>query len=541
MSYIALYRKARPQTFDEVKGQDHVVTTLRNQIKTGRLQHAYLFCGTRGTGKTSVAKLLAKAANCEHPENGSPCGKCQSCLSIQNGNSMNVIEIDAASNNGVDNVREIIEEVQYRPASGKFKVYIIDEAHMLTAGASNALLKTLEEPPSYVIFILATTEVEKIQVTIRSRCQRYDFHRIDTGTIVARMAELMQREGVEAEEKALRFVARAADGSMRDALSLLDQCMAFYMGQSLTYDKVLKALGEADTYVFAGIVRSASRGDTGRVIRTFEKQIANGMEISQFVIGLIGYLRNLLLVGSSTPEDAGETVDATEEQMEELFTLAESVPPETVMRYIRVLSELQSQMRYSPSSRVLTEVALIRISRPQTGTKNDDLLDRIRQMESRLDEVLSGRYALPVGNIAAQASAPAPAEDLPSEEPPENAAPEDLIKIRSEWRMILSLLPGGFGKSKTILTQAKPLYDAENPGNHTLYVECSGIADRVVTDEELKKQLERIIEQRYQKHVDVEMHMKKDTTGNLRPIQADEILSDRSRIAMAVEVSDEDF
>jgi DNA polymerase-3 subunit gamma/tau len=541
MSYIALYRKARPQTFDEVKGQDHVVTTLRNQIKTGRLQHAYLFCGTRGTGKTSVAKLLAKAANCEHPENGSPCGKCQSCLSIQNGNSMNVIEIDAASNNGVDNVREIIEEVQYRPASGKFKVYIIDEAHMLTAGASNALLKTLEEPPSYVIFILATTEVEKIQVTIRSRCQRYDFHRIDTGTIVARMAELMQREGVEAEEKALRFVARAADGSMRDALSLLDQCMAFYMGQSLTYDKVLKALGEADTYVFAGIVRSASRGDTGRVIRTFEKQIANGMEISQFVIGLIGYLRNLLLVGSSTPEDAGETVDATEEQMEELFTLAESVPPETVMRYIRVLSELQSQMRYSPSSRVLTEVALIRISRPQTGTKNDDLLDRIRQMESRLDELLSGRYALPVGNIAAQASAPAPAEDLPSEEPPENAAPEDLIKIRSEWRMILSLLPGGFGKSKTILTQAKPLYDAENPGNHTLYVECSGIADRVVTDEELKKQLERIIEQRYQKHVDVEMHMKKDTTGNLRPIQADEILSDRSRIAMAVEVSDEDF
>jgi DNA polymerase-3 subunit gamma/tau len=412
---------------------------------------------------------------------------------------------------------------------------------MLTAGASNALLKTLEEPPSYVIFILATTEVEKIQVTIRSRCQRYDFHRIDTGTIVARMAELMQREGVEAEEKALRFVARAADGSMRDALSLLDQCMAFYMGQSLTYDKVLKALGEADTYVFAGIVRSASRGDTGRVIRTFEKQIANGMEISQFVTGLIGYLRNLLLVGSSTPEDAGETVDATEEQMEELFTLAESVPPETVMRYIRVLSELQSQMRYSPSSRVLTEVALIRISRPQTGTKNDDLLDRIRQMESRLDELLSGRYALPVGNIAVQASAPAPSEDIPSEEPPENAAPEDLVKIRSEWRMILSLLPGGFGKSKTILTQAKPQYDAENPGNHTLYVECSGIADRVVTDEELKKQLERIIEQRYQKHVDVEMHMKKDTTGNLRPIQADEILSDRSRIAMAVEVSDEDF
>ena len=204
MSYVALYRKFRPSTFDEVKGQDHIVKTLKNQMRTDRLGHAYLFCGTRGTGKTSVAKILAKAVNCEHPVDGSPCNECPTCRAIQAGTSMNVIEIDAASNNGVDNIREIREEVAYRPTEGRFKVYIIDEVHMLSTGAFNALLKTLEEPPSYVIFILATTEVNKIPITILSRCQRYDFHRISLETIAARLQELMDAEGIRTEEKALR-------------------------------------------------------------------------------------------------------------------------------------------------------------------------------------------------------------------------------------------------------------------------------------------------------------------------------------------------
>ena len=236
MSYTALYRKFRPATFEEVKGQDHIVTTLKNQIQAGRIGHAYLFCGTRGTGKTTVAKILAKAVNCEHPLDGSPCNECSSCQAIQAGTSTNVIEIDAASNNGVDNIREIREEVSYRPTQGRYKVYIIDEVHMLSTGAFNALLKTLEEPPEYVIFILATTEVNKIPVTILSRCQRYDFKRITIDTIAGRLMELMQKEGVEAEERAVRYVAKAADGSMRDALSLLDQSIAFYLGESLTSD-----------------------------------------------------------------------------------------------------------------------------------------------------------------------------------------------------------------------------------------------------------------------------------------------------------------
>ena len=250
MSYTALYRKFRPAVFEDVKGQDHIVTTLKNQIQANRIGHAYLFCGTRGTGKTSVAKIFAKAVNCENPVDGSPCGKCSICEAIAKGSSMNVIEIDAASNNGVDNIREIRNEVEYSPTTGKYKVYIIDEVHMLSMGAFNALLKTLEEPPSYVIFILATTEVHKIPITILSRCQRYDFRRISIETISDRMKELLDTEGQEYEDKAVRYVAKMGDGSMRDALSLLDQCIAFHIGECLTYDKVLEVLGAVDTEVF---------------------------------------------------------------------------------------------------------------------------------------------------------------------------------------------------------------------------------------------------------------------------------------------------
>ena len=216
-SYMALYRKFRPDGFEDVKGQDAIVKTLRNQLKAERIGHAYLFCGTRGTGKTSVAKIFAKAVNCEHPAEGSPCGECAACRAIASGASMNVIEIDAASNNGVDNIREIREEVAYRPTQGRYKVYIIDEVHMLSIGAFNALLKTLEEPPEYVIFILATTEAHKIPITILSRCQRYDFKRISIDTIAERLSELIGKEGLDVEEKAVRYIARMADGSMRDA------------------------------------------------------------------------------------------------------------------------------------------------------------------------------------------------------------------------------------------------------------------------------------------------------------------------------------
>ena len=281
MSYTALYRKFRPAEFEDVKGQDHIVTTLKNQIRAERIGHAYLFCGTRGTGKTTVAKIFARAVNCQHPVDGSPCGECEMCRAIAAGTSMNVIEIDAASNNGVDNIREIREEVAYRPTEGRYKVYIIDEVHMLSIGAFNALLKTLEEPPEYVIFILATTEAHKIPITILSRCQRYDFKRITIDTIAARMNDLMQQEQVEVEEKAIRYIAKAADGSMRDALSLLDQCIAFYLGQKLTYDHVLEVLGAVDTDVFSMLLRNVLKRDVSAVMHSVEELEMQGRELGQ--------------------------------------------------------------------------------------------------------------------------------------------------------------------------------------------------------------------------------------------------------------------
>ena len=289
MSYTALYRKWRPQTFADVKGQDHIVTTLQNQILSQRIGHAYLFCGTRGTGKTSVAKIFARAVNCEHPVDGSPCGECPSCKQIAAGTSLNVVEIDAASNNGVENIREIREQVQYPPTEGAYRVYIIDEVHMLSTGAFNALLKTLEEPPSYVIFILATTEVHKIPITVLSRCQRYDFRRITVDTIADRLKELTDAEGMPVEEKALRYVAKAGDGSMRDALSLLDQCAAFHFGETLTYEHVLDVLGAVDNSVFRELFRAVLENRTKDCIMKLEEMVIQGRELSQFVVDFIWF------------------------------------------------------------------------------------------------------------------------------------------------------------------------------------------------------------------------------------------------------------
>ena len=382
MSYTALYRKFRPRSFDDVKGQDHIVTTLRNQIKNGRMSHAYLFCGTRGTGKTSIAKIFAKAVNCENPIDGSPCGECPMCTSIAEGTSMNVIEIDAASNNGVDSVRQIVDEVSYSPTAGKYKVYIIDEVHMLSIGAFNALLKTLEEPPSYVIFILATTEVHKLPITILSRCQRYDFRRISQDTIAARLGELVQKENITIQDRALRYIAKAADGSMRDALSLLDQCAAFYFGQEIDYDKVLDVLGAVDTKVFSDMLRAVVKSDVPKTMQVIEEIILQGREIGQFVTDMTWYLRNLLLLKISDANE--EVIDLSTENMALLKEEATLVEAEVIIRYIRILSELSNRLRYATQKRIVTEVAFIKLCVPAMEKDDDSLLDRIRVVEEKL-------------------------------------------------------------------------------------------------------------------------------------------------------------
>ena len=396
MSYVALYRKFRPQTFRQVKGQDHVVLTLTNQIKNNRAGHAYLFTGTRGTGKTSVAKIFAKAVNCLHPVDGEPCNECENCQAIMAGNFMDVVEIDAASNTGVDDIRRVIEEIQYTPAKGRYKVYIIDEAHMLSGSAANAFLKTLEEPPEYVIFILATTEPYKLPVTILSRCQRYDFKRISVDTIAGNLTYLLESEGVDAEEKAVRYIARAADGSMRDAISLLDKCIAFNLGEKLTYANVLTTLGVADVEIFSGLFRAIRNADVAGAIMKIEGIIDAGKDISQFVADFVQYLRNLLLIGVSGDINT-QIMGVGDENMPLLLEDAQLADSETFLRYIRILSELMNDIRYSADKQILLEVAVIKMARPQMETDVESLADRIRQLEEKLKNgVIQAPAAAPV-------------------------------------------------------------------------------------------------------------------------------------------------
>ena len=428
MSYLALYRKYRPSSFDRVKGQDHIVTTLKNQMNAGRIGHAYLFCGTRGTGKTSVAKLFAKAVNCEHPVDGSPCGECAVCRAIDARTSMNVIEIDAASNNGVDNIRDIIDEVRYSPTEGKYKVYIIDEVHMLSSGAFNALLKTLEEPPSYVIFILATTEVHKIPVTILSRCQRYDFKRITVDTITECLADLMRQEGIETEDKALRYIAKTADGSMRDAQSLLDQCIAFYLGQKLTYEKVLEVLGAVDIDVFSVLLRYILKGSVDTCLSLLDDIVMQGRELTQFVNDFAWYLRNLLI--AKTADDPAEVLEFSADNMQLLLSEAEAMEEGTIIRYIRILSELSNRIRYASQKRLMVEVELIKMCRPDTETRDDTLSDRIRVLEQKLEHG--------VFRTADEGTAESEAQE--EQEPQVLAKPltDDIRKIAENWNTVIN-------------------------------------------------------------------------------------------------------
>ena len=453
MSYTALYRKFRPTTFEDVKGQDHIVTTLRNQIKAGRIGHAFLFTGTRGTGKTTSAQILARAVNCEEPVNGNPCGVCPMCRSIAAGTSMNVIEIDAASNNGVDNIREIVEEVRYSPTEGKYKVYIIDEVHMLSAGAFNALLKTLEEPPSYVIFILATTEVHKIPITILSRCQRYDFRRITVDEIAGRLKELTTAEQLSVEDRALRYVATAADGSMRDAISLLDQCVAFYLGETLTYDKVLEVLGTVDVAVFGRLMAYIRTSNVTDCLRLLDEIVARGRELTQFTVDFTWYLRNLLLAKAS--EELMDTMEIPTDYREEFLNEVHLNSAESLVNFIRIFSDLTNKIRYASQKRVLVEVALIKLCKPEMDQTRDALADRIARVEEALE---NGTVAVRQNaGPAQQAEAFEPMEETQPEYP--KALPEDIAEVARNWQQIASKLPGSL---KVSLNMARPSVGKDN-------------------------------------------------------------------------------
>ena len=427
MAYTALYRKFRPQTFDSVIGQDHIVKTLKNQMRSERVSHAYLFCGTRGTGKTSTAKIFARAINCTNPTaDGEPCNECAVCRDILAGRSVNVIEIDAASNNGVDNIREIREEVKYPPTQGRFKVYIVDEVHMLSTAAFNALLKTLEEPPAHVIFILATTDPQKVPATILSRVQRFDFRRITTDTIAEPLMGYLKEEGHRATPEAVRYVAQLGDGSMRDSLSILDQCLAFFSGEEVTLEKVLDIMGAVDQTIFFEMAEALAQKNAKKAMTLVEEMMLSGRDVKQFVTEMLQHLRNLLM--AATIPDAGMVLDLSKENAEKLQAAAKVLSPEEIIYFIGKFSDLQSEMKWAPNERILLEVELMKLCAPWTEKDVTTLAARLGELERKVAEGVQ---------VVSVAAAPdVKPKEKPKRRPP--ALPEDRQHVKDQWILLRS-------------------------------------------------------------------------------------------------------
>ena len=381
MSYLALYRRYRPDTFDKLIGQEHIVKTLVNQIENDRLGHAYLFTGPRGTGKTSAAKIFAKAVNCEHPVNGSPCGKCAACLALSDPSNIDVMEIDAASNNGVNEIRELRAKVQYPPVAVKYKVYIVDEVHMLTGAAFNALLKTLEEPPRHAIFILATTEAHKIPATILSRCMRFDFKLIPTERIAELIEKIYDEEGKKYEKEAVFAIAKAGEGSIRDALSIADIALSYGEG-TLTYKDVTEILGSSGTELIMDFTEKLLASDTGGILEEVDSLASLGKSMGVLTRDVTAYLRDLLVV--KTCKEPNKILGLPEDKLEELKKLATNTNDSRILRAMEVFADAETALKYTTHPRVVFETAAIKAALPQADLDTEALVARIKAIEDKL-------------------------------------------------------------------------------------------------------------------------------------------------------------
>lgn len=383
LAYTALYREWRPKTFDEVVGQSHVTTTLKNQIKNNRIAHAYLLCGTRGTGKTSTAKIFSKAVNCLNIQDGEPCNECEMCKKINAGLAIDVSEMDAASHNKVDDIRELIDEVKYPPREGRHKVYIMDEAHMLTQGAVNAFLKTLEEPPEKVIFILATTDPQKLPITILSRCQRFDFKRIKSDDIFQRLIKITKEQGNLADNKSLQLISRMSDGAMRDALSILDQAISMGNGK-VDYDQVINMLGLVTNENLLKLTDKIIDKNVEEAIKIIDDIVYGGKDINLFIKDMIYHMRNLMMVKvSQRPE---EVLDMSEENIEFIKEQGNKIRIEEIMRCIRILQEAEEQSKWSKQGRIYLELAVIKMCKVEYDTSKEIMLARINKLENMIKE-----------------------------------------------------------------------------------------------------------------------------------------------------------
>lgn len=403
MAYTALYREWRPQTFKDIVGQEYITTTLKNQILNNRIAHAYLFCGTRGTGKTSTAKVFAKALNCLNPTDGEPCNECEVCTKINQGLAIDVTELDAASNNGIDKIRDIIDDVKYPPQETRYKVYIMDEVHMLSMGAVNAFLKTLEEPPSNVIFILATTDPQKLPITILSRCQRFDFKRISNKEIVGRLRKIVTEQGVMADDKSLSLIARVSDGAMRDSLSILDQAISMGDG-AVQYDTVVSMLGLVTNEFLFRIGEAVIQRDIEKNISIIEEVVLAGKDIYLFIKDLTTHYRNLLMAKvTNNPE---EVLDMSEENVAMIKDQASRIRTEEIMRDIRILQETENNAKASKQARIYLELAIIKMCKIEYDTSNEVILARMNKLEEDLKK----------GNITVKTELSVTNSDIPKQQ-----------------------------------------------------------------------------------------------------------------------------
>ncbi len=443
MAYQAIYRRWRPTVFDDVIGQEHITKTLKNQIMNDSTAHAYLFCGTRGTGKTSTAKILARAVNCLNPQDGNPCNECEVCKGLLDESIMDVAELDGASKNKVENIREIIDDVMFLPSVARKKVYIIDEVHMVTTSAFNALLKTLEEPPAHVMFILATTELNKVPITVLSRCQQFEFRRITNQDIASRMETILASDGIAAEPAALSLVAELGDGSMRDSLSILDKCVGAAEG-ILTYDDVVKIVGIADNEALYDLSSHIAAGNTKGALEKLDEVIEKGKELGLFAERLLKYLRDILVVKVTGNSD--DFLNTSAENKAKIETLTEEFSKERLIRSIDLLCMAYNQAKYSGFSRTLYEMALVKMCEPLMQDTEEALLDRISVLEQKLEK------GIPVVQVAPEdktEDAPPWEEDKPAPKPepkkaetpkvePPKTAPADGSDPASRWPEIVN-------------------------------------------------------------------------------------------------------
>ncbi len=463
----ALYRVYRPKNFEDVVGQEHIVKTLKNQIKNNNIGHAYLFSGTRGTGKTSTAKIFARAVNCLNPINEEPCNECEICKDTLNDNIMDIVEIDAASNNSVDDIRELRESVKYTPSKAKYKVYIIDEVHMLSQGAFNALLKTLEEPPSYVIFILATTEPHKIPATILSRCQRFDFKRVSSKDIANRMVYICKKENIEAEDKALSLIARNSQGALRDALSILDQCMSFG-NDKIEYDDVIELLGTVNIDELFELSQAIMDENTKKSLQILNEFIIWGKDIRNLINDLIDHFRNIMVCKVS--KDLEEIISLPEESINKLKEQSQNIEMNDLIRILNILSETQDSMKTSSNTRILAEVTIMKIAQPMFDESKEALIKRIENLEKIIEtgniKVISVKEENK-DTSKLEVAEESDHEDIKKEVVYEDVKSDDVKLVESSWKKIIQKIKED--KKPNIYALLKEV-NSFNVNKSTLYI-----------------------------------------------------------------------